>query len=313
MAEHLVTGHAGVGHVTSADAGLFNAGICGTGRYVLKSTGQFAHTLVNNNEIKIGSGDLVDQGRHISIAPNTDVTLSIDNGSQGKKRIDVVAMRYSKNTSTGVESAALVILKGTEVASGSTPTPAAVTQGDILTGATTDDTPLYHIAIDGLQVTGVTPVFEMMSSITSLIPDCTSLILDSVYPVGSIYMSVASTSPATLFGGTWTAIGGRFLLAADTNHAAGSTGGAESTTLTVNNLPDHKHGFDYDRLGVADSSSESYGFEYKKVRRMTPQTISTEGVIRDTPIGQGVIHGTPNQSFTNMPPYLAVYVWKRVA
>ena len=195
MAEHLVTGHAGVGHVTSADAGLFNAGICGAGRYVLKSTGQFAHTLVNNNEIKIGSGDLVDQGRHISIAPNTDVTLSIDNGSQGKKRIDVVAMRYSKDTSTGVESAALVLLKGTEVASGSTPTPAAVTQGNILTGASTDDTPLYHIAIDGLQVADVTPVFEMMSPITSLILDC-------VYPVGSIYMSVASTSPATLFGGT---------------------------------------------------------------------------------------------------------------
>ena len=117
-------------------------------------------------------------------------------------------------------------------------------------------------------------------------------------------MSVASTSPATLFGGTWTAIEGRFLLAADTNHAAESTGGVESTTLTVNNLPDHTHGFDYDRLGAADSSSESYGFEYKKVRRMVPQTISTEGVSSNTQIGQ---------SFTNMPPYIAVYVWKRVA
>ena len=306
MAEHLVTGHAGVGHVTSADAGLFNAGICGAGRYVLKSTGQFAHTLVNNNEIKIGSGDLVDQGRHISIAPNTDVTLAIDNGSQGKKRIDVVAMRYSKDTSTGVESAALVLLKGTEVASGSTPTPAAVTQGDILTGATTDDTPLYHIAIDGLQVTGVTPVFEMMSPITSLIPDYTSLILDSVYPVGSIYMSVASTSPEILFGGTWEAIEGRFLLAAGATHAAGETGGAESYALTVFHLPPHTHSLTRMGYGNENAGSESVGFVHDHIEYESQTSGITGGMVRPYP------DASPSPVPT-MPPYLAVYVWKRVA
>ena len=297
MAEHLVTGHAGVGHVTSADAGLFNAGICGAGRYVLKSTGQFAHTLVNNNEIKIGSGDLVDQGRHISIAPNTDVTLSIDNGSQGKKRIDVVAMRYSKDTSTGVESAALVLLKGTEVASGSTPTPAAVTQGNILTGASTDDTPLYHIAIDGLQVADVTPVFEMMSPITSLILDC-------VYPVGSIYMSVASTSPATLFGGTWTAIEGTFLLAQSSDHPAGENGGTEEETLTVEEIPSHRHGT-YNLLGLPWTPPA--GTTATQLWNQRGDSIHYIGSDSLTDYAGG---GHPHN---NMPPYLAVYVWKRVA
>ena len=233
MAEHLITGYAGVGHVTSADAGLFNAGVCGSGRYVLESTGQFAYTLESNNSIRIGSGDLVDQGRHISIAPNTDVVLSIDNGSQGKSRTDVVAMRYSKNTSTGVESAALVLLKGTEVASGSTPVPAAVTQGNIFTGAVTDDTPLYRIRIDNLQVTSVTKVFTLMPGIMNII--------DKVYPVGSIYMSVNNTSPADLFGGTWQELTGRFLLGRSTGHAAGSTGGEEEHTLTSNEMPAHTH------------------------------------------------------------------------
>lgn len=233
MAEHLITGYAGVGHVTSADAGLFNAGVCGSGRYVLESTGQFPYTLENNNEIKIGSGDLVDQGRHITIAPNTDVALSIDNGSQGKTRIDVVAMRYQKNTSTGVETAALVLLKGTEVASGSTPTPASVTSGNIFNGAAIDDTPLYYITIDNLQVTNVRKVFTLMPSITNM--------LNKVYPVGAIYMSMNNTSPATLFGGTWEEIQGKFLLGRNTAHAAGSTGGEETHKLTSNEMPAHTH------------------------------------------------------------------------
>lgn len=233
MAVHLITGYAGVGHVTSADAGLFNAGICGPGRYVLESTGQFAYVLESNNQIRIGSGDLVDQGRHISIAPNTDVPLTIENGTQGKTRVDVVAVRYSKDTSTGVESASLVLLKGTEVPSGSTPTPAAVTQGNIINGATTDDTPLYHITVDNLQVTNVKRVFTLAPSVMG--------ILDRVYPVGSIFISVNNTNPATLFGGTWEEVSGRFLLGRSSGHAAGTTGGEETHTLTANEMPAHTH------------------------------------------------------------------------
>ena len=52
-----------------------------------------------------------------------------------------------------------------------------------------------------------------------------SPIADAIYPVGSIYMSVNSTNPQTLFGGTWQRIQGRFLFAADSKHAAGRTGG----------------------------------------------------------------------------------------
>lgn len=66
-------------------------------------------------------------------------------------------------------------------------------------------------------------------------------LVDIVYPVGSIYMSVNSVSPATLFGGTWQAISGRFLLAAGGNYSLGSTGGAATKTLTVENMPSHTH------------------------------------------------------------------------
>ena len=62
-------------------------------------------------------------------------------------------------------------------------------------------------------------------------------IADLVYPVGSIYMSVNSTSPATLFGGTWTQIQDTFLLAAGSTYAAGATGGEATHTLTENEMP----------------------------------------------------------------------------
>ena len=68
-------------------------------------------------------------------------------------------------------------------------------------------------------------------------------VLQAVYPVGSIYCSYGSTSPATLFGfGSWTKIEGRFLLGANATYGLGSTGGAATVTLTVNQIPAHNHG-----------------------------------------------------------------------
>lgn len=64
----------------------------------------------------------------------------------------------------------------------------------------------------------------------------------NIWPIGSIYMSVSPTDPATLFGGTWERIQGRFLFAADSKHAAGSTGGEETHKLTESEMPSHNHG-----------------------------------------------------------------------
>lgn len=64
-------------------------------------------------------------------------------------------------------------------------------------------------------------------------------IMLALYPVGAVYISVNSTSPASLFGGTWESIGGRFLLGADSTYTAGSTGGEATHKLTVNEIPSH--------------------------------------------------------------------------
>ena len=234
----LVTGHAGDGHVSSADIGRFNAGICGTGKYVLTTGQRFAYTIDSNNLIKIASGDAVNQGRHIIIPQNTVEDAAIVNGVQGKTRIDVIALRYTKDTSVtpATETASLVVIKGTDVSIGSTPPVPALTSGDIFDGASVDDMPLYHVLITDTSVASVTPVFTVLNSL-----DKVDEVISKVYPVGSIYMSVNDTGPGTLFGGTWQQIQGKFLLGASSGHTAGSTGGAETVTLSAGNIPAHTH------------------------------------------------------------------------
>lgn len=127
-----------------------------------------------------------------------------------------------------------------------------------------------------------------------------SLILEAVYPVGSIYMSVNSTSPATLFGGTWKAIQGKFLLGAYGNtYKAGSTGGEATHTLTISEMPNHKHSIWFPNDGGEQGAEIGYPDTGSK-NTYYAEASKTSGT------GGGAAHN-------NMPPYLAVYIWKRTA
>lgn len=117
-------------------------------------------------------------------------------------------------------------------------------------------------------------------------------------PVGCLYMSFESTSPATLFGGSWTQLKDRFLLAVgDTYKSAGLTGGETTHTLTVAEMPSHRHkpseGQFHSYVSTGGSDTVNSGSNFKSVQY-------TEEV------GGGAAHN-------NMPPYLAVYMWKRIA
>ena len=132
----------------------------------------------------------------------------------------------------------------------------------------------------------------------------------SIYPIGAIYMSVSSTSPASLFGGTWEQIQDRFLLAAGSSYAAGATGGEAVHTLTVDEMPQHGHPvaissqyynvnpiFWDSSKGSTDNNAWGFGYGTK----------TDEGTyVTAAYTGGGTAHN-------NMPPYLAIYVWKRTA
>ena len=71
--------------------------------------------------------------------------------------------------------------------------------------------------------------------------DNTTLTKLSFYPVGAIYQSTGSTSPASLFGGDWERIQGRFLLGTSSSYSVTATGGEERHTLTISEMPRHNH------------------------------------------------------------------------
>lgn len=199
-------------------------------------------------------------------------------------------------------------------------------------------------------------------------------IVDLVYPVGAIYLSASGTNPQVLFGGTWTAISGRFLLASSNNYAAGSTGGEAEHTCTADEMPEHTHGMtvtsDGDHVHSATTSwngdhthtrgsmeiwgklyghcvgyntgrgegvftgyrfgdrasgggygGMSAGWEFRASRNWSGNTswagghnhtlgTSSSGKHTHTVTAAAAGGGKPHN---NLPPYLAVYVWRRTA
>lgn len=132
----------------------------------------------------------------------------------------------------------------------------------------------------------------------------------AAYPVGSIYMSANATNPGTLFGGTWSRIQGRFLLAADSSHAAGSTGGEAAVTLSVKHLPEHAHDeqLDFSGFGMRPYMQATGATGTGSGKYMTMDNLGSSEV---NPVQTRMAGG--NQPHNNMPPYLAVYVWQRTA
>lgn len=165
MGIHLVTGHAGKPHVTSADQGAFNAGIIGGGKYVLNTGSRFLAETISNNLIRIHDGELIDQGRQINIPVNDYEDCIIDNGLQGVKRNDLIVARYHKNKETDIEEAELVVVKGV---SGTQAVDPEITVGNILNGDVEDDVPLYRVRLDGINIIAVEPVFNVLATLDEL-------------------------------------------------------------------------------------------------------------------------------------------------
>ena len=130
-------------------------------------------------------------------------------------------------------------------------------------------------------------------------------LLDMVYPVGSIYLSVNAADPQTLFGGTWARLEDVFLLAAGAKHAAGNTGGEESHVLTEAEIAPHKHAMAYG----PESSGAATGFSYG----IAAGSATNEAGGRGYASNLGTFSAGGGQPHNNMPPYLAVYTWKRTA
>lgn len=133
--------------------------------------------------------------------------------------------------------------------------------------------------------------------------DKTLATIDMVYPIGSIYLSVANTNPSTLFGGTWEQLKDRFLLGAGDTYNAGDTDGSAT----------HYH---QTAIALADGgTSAAVVLKADPYNRGT--TIGGSTSLRTTAMGEDASFGntkpTTTNNASNMPPYLVVYMWKRTA
>lgn len=162
----IITGYTGKAHIFSEQDRDVNIGIVGEGSYVLQTGMQLEAEVSSNNEIKIRDGVLMHQGCTASIKKNTYDSLTIINGSQGMKRIDLIVARYERNQDNGAESIGLKVIQGTPAESNPA-VPSHIT-GDIQSGDAVADMPMYKIIIDGLNITEVQKVYSEAPNITEL-------------------------------------------------------------------------------------------------------------------------------------------------
>ena len=128
---------------------------------------------------------------------------------------------------------------------------------------------------------------------------------DKIYPIGSIYMSVNNTNPTELFGGTWEQIKDCFLLSSGDVHTAGETGGETVHTLTTDEMPSHSHR----DMMWGENSGNYFGvnaYDGGGIWRFEYSANTSQASFYTNRVGG-------SQPHNNMPPYLVVYVWKRIA
>ena len=180
MTVELITGFAGTPHIGSDDVGAFNAGLVGPGDYALTTGNQLKATMSNANTIAVQSGDAVLNGRHVHLTGTT--TATVQSGTQGQKRNDIAVLRYSKNTTSGVETCQLVVIKGTPTTG--TPADPAHNTGSILDGVATHDMPLYRVSLNGITVGTLVPLFNVLKPMKDMWDSLTPLHLytDDHYP-----------------------------------------------------------------------------------------------------------------------------------
>lgn len=148
------------------------------------------------------------------------------------------------------------------------------------------------------------------------------------FPIGAIYLSIDSTNPSTLFDGIWEQIKDTFLLATGNTYTSGSTGGSANTTLTIDNMPAHTHtrgtmeitgGFKVDpstawcRVTGEGAFVDGYSTGAWATGNGNGDTTNTGVSFKASKTWSGATSSVGSgTSFSNMPPYLAVYIWKKV-
>ncbi|HJA33726.1 MAG TPA: hypothetical protein H9794_05610 [Candidatus Mediterraneibacter merdigallinarum] len=170
----IVTGKTGTPHVTSQQFRQFIEGTVGQGSYILNSAENLEPELVTNNKLKIRSGMMCHHGNLSVVEIGTYDEVTIPNGTQGMKRVILIANRYTRNEETGIEECEWHKFIGAsdpdefkEVTS--------YTEGNLQEGDLVDDCPVFEIHQDGLNVTEIKKLLTVATDIPAINASLTDL------------------------------------------------------------------------------------------------------------------------------------------
>lgn len=154
MAFEIVDGMTGTKHISSDDLSALNIATIGKADCVLEYGDDFKLTMASANNATLGTGVGMVGGKRFWNQAAT--SLTVQSGTQGKKRNDLVVARYAK-TGAGVESIEPVVIKGT---------PGTGTAADPAT--TPNDLKLWRIPLDGISVGTPVKLFDPVASLAAL-------------------------------------------------------------------------------------------------------------------------------------------------
>jgi hypothetical protein len=263
------------------------------------------------------------------------VTLNHDNSARlatSSAGVSITGTTTSSGTITS--SANLVIADGGTIGSASDTDAMTIAAGGAVTFSQNPVFPDGGLPIDDLNIDGGTDIGADLVDADLLIVDdgaggtnrktalsrLKTYVLESVYPVGSIFISTSSTSPATSLGfGSWSRFGeGRILVSQSSSDSdfdtAEETGGAKTHTISESQLPSHQH--------FTMNTGNGFGNNLENNVNFAGTTNSRGGLGNNDYIMQA-INSTANagktsavgsgSAVTHMNPYIVTYMWKRTS
>lgn len=161
----IISGKTGSPHVTSQQFRQIFEGIIGDESCILPCGENLTPELQTNNSLKIRSGLMYHHGNLSTVELGTYDEVTIQNGTQGMKRIDLVVNRYTREEASGTEENEWVVIQGTPHAS--SPTVPDYTEGNLQDGDLVDDCPYLEVHLDGINVTEVKQLLSVANAMST--------------------------------------------------------------------------------------------------------------------------------------------------
>lgn len=182
----LATGRQGKPHITSQQDRQKHQGIFGDGAYILNTGNMLEPEVQSSNKIHIKDGALMFQGALFTVKVGTYDEVTINNGNQGMKRKDLIVARYTYDSSDNIETGEWAVIQGTPAADN--PVVPEATSGDIQAGDNVVECPVFVVNLDGINVTGVDIIPDVLPDMSTLNADLAETVYDrSALPVADFY------------------------------------------------------------------------------------------------------------------------------